>query len=153
MADKIYLRGGLAADRPTLDPREPSFDLDAKKMWIGTATGNQGIVSSAPTLATWISPTLLNSWVNLGAGYATAGYKKDDLGNVEIKGTIRNGTATSGTTLFVLPAGYRPLEIMLRPTATGSVYGQFYITPAGLVVIDAGSNTSFAINTTFRAEQ
>lgn len=40
MSDKIYFRGGLAAARPTLDPREPGFDLDKKQLFIGSSSGN-----------------------------------------------------------------------------------------------------------------
>jgi hypothetical protein len=53
----------------------------------------------------WIAATLGNGWVNVG-GYATAGYMKDPLGFVHLKGVI--GTGASGTTAFTLPAGYRP---------------------------------------------
>lgn len=55
------------------------------------------------------TPTLLNSWVNEGsAGNSTAGYYKDTLNHVHIRGTIKDGTTTSGTNLFLLPSGYRP---------------------------------------------
>lgn len=58
------------------------------------------------TGSAWIAPTLLNSWANYGSTYATAGYLKDPLGFVHLKGAIQTGA--SGTSAFTLPAGYRP---------------------------------------------
>lgn len=55
----------------------------------------------------WITPTMLNGWVNSGSPNATLQYMKDTLGFVHIKGAIRNGT---GGTVMVLPVGYRPSE-------------------------------------------
>jgi hypothetical protein len=66
-------------------------------------------LGSAPA-PTWTAPTLLNSWVNFGGSQATAGYYKDAFNRVHLKGFIKDGTATISTPLFVLPAGYRPLE-------------------------------------------
>lgn len=55
----------------------------------------------------WTAPTLLNSWVNF-SGTHTSGYRKNSFGVVELRGTIKDGTATDTTTLFNLPSGYRP---------------------------------------------
>lgn len=46
MSDKLYFRGGLAANRPILSAREPGFDTDTKEFFIGTGSVNQQI--SAP---------------------------------------------------------------------------------------------------------
>lgn len=108
MADRILLRRGNLADLPTLTTGEPGFATDSKTLYIGTASGNQKIVSASATVQTWIAPTLLNSWVNLD-GTRTAGYYKDDLGIVRLKGVIKSGTTTDATNIFVLPAGYRPI--------------------------------------------
>lgn len=54
----------------------------------------------------WRAPTLLNSWVNYGSGWDTAGYKKDN-GIVYIKGLVKSGA--DSVPIFVLPAGYRPI--------------------------------------------
>jgi hypothetical protein len=57
---------------------------------------------------TWTAPTLLNSWVNYGSS-SDAGYYKDSLGRVNLRGFIKDGTVdnTNGV-IFTLPAGYRP---------------------------------------------
>lgn len=55
----------------------------------------------------WRAPALLNSWVNYGSGYSTAGYRKDASGLVHVRGFVKAGSA-SGAVIFTLPAGYRP---------------------------------------------
>jgi hypothetical protein len=59
-------------------------------------------------------PPFENGWVNFGGSFSTAGFFKDALGIVHLKGTI---TGTSGTTAFTLPAGYRPAENLFMPMA------------------------------------
>lgn len=60
------------------------------------------------TSEAWIAPTLLNSWTNLGAPYAGAGYYKDPLGRVHLRGVVKNGTSGEGVAIFILPTGYIP---------------------------------------------
>lgn len=62
---------------------------------------------------TWNALTLLNSWVHYdAANYANAEYAKDAAtGLVYVRGMIKNGTATAGTVLATLPAGYRPTKV------------------------------------------
>lgn len=52
-----------------------------------------------------VSPTLLNSWINVGGANKTAGYWKDSFGVVHLEGYVRDGTAEA---IFELPVGYRP---------------------------------------------
>lgn len=54
----------------------------------------------------WIAPSLLNGMSNLGSGYMTAGYYKDAMGMVHLRGFLSGGS--DGKTLFTLPSGYRP---------------------------------------------
>jgi hypothetical protein len=78
----------------------------------GTLTGayamNPARVRESIQPEAWIAPTLLNSWVNFGAPWQTAAYRKTPWNGVELRGLIKNGTITTGTVLFTLPAGYRP---------------------------------------------
>lgn len=92
---------------------------------------------AAITQETWIAPTLLNSWVNYGISSVlqVAGYMKDSMGFVHLRGAIKNGTTTAGTTLFTLPAGYRPLGPEIFVTATGIVPETFL----ALVIDDSGN--------------
>ena len=49
----------------------------------------------------WISPTLLNG------ATGTVQYRKNEMGRVEFRGNLRSN---SGSSLFILPDGYRPRE-------------------------------------------
>jgi len=54
-------------------------------------------------------PAFENSWANWAAGgLGVAGYWKDPLGFIHLKGAIKSGTIS--TTAFTLPPGYRPPE-------------------------------------------
>lgn len=55
----------------------------------------------------WVELDLLNGWVDSGFASVPSCRKEGDL--VRVRGIIRNGTITTGTIIFVLPEGYRPL--------------------------------------------
>lgn len=106
---------------------------------------------------TWTAPTLLNSWTNFGAPFATAGYRKDGAGTVRVKGLIHSGTVTAGTVLFTLPAGYRPAETRLFVTTTSNgtteQYGALRVDSAGNVTIQVGFSGFFSLDSvSFPAE-
>jgi hypothetical protein len=61
----------------------------------------------------WTFPSLNSSWVNYGAGFQTIRYRKTPDGTVHIQGLIAGGTTTGGTTVFTLPAGYRPAGTLI----------------------------------------
>lgn len=50
-------------------------------------------------------PAFLNGAANHGSGYDTAGFYKDALGLVHLKGTVNKGSTNH---IFQLPVGYRP---------------------------------------------
>lgn len=79
----------------------------------------------------WLTPTLINAWVNTGGGFETAGYLKDPLGFVHLKGVLQGGS--SGTTMFVLPVGYRPGATTLNSNGNPSFF-------AGQVRVDSNGN-------------
>lgn len=57
----------------------------------------------------WIMPTLLNGWVNYdGLRYSDAGFMKDSIGYVHLRGMISGGAMNPGVVIFKLPEGYRP---------------------------------------------
>jgi hypothetical protein len=101
-----------------------------------------------------IEPTLLNGWVNFGGIFETAGYYKDEFGMVHLKGLVKDGTTTGGTTIFQLPVGYRPLKDSIYTTTSSSGFSNFDVTSTGIVKITVGGNAYFVLgNTTFKAEQ
>lgn len=89
-----------------------------------------------------IAPTLMNSWVNYGGAFTTAGYWKDADGIVHLQGTIKSGTATSATQLFELPAGYRPPATVYGVVVSNAAFGLVYISSVGSVFL--GTNVSNA---------
>ena len=76
-------------------------------------------------------PAFQNSWANYALGDATAAFLKLPSGVVFIKGSIKSGS--TGTTVFTLPAGYRP-ALRLRFAGVGNV------TPTGAILIEASGN-------------
>jgi hypothetical protein len=105
---------------------------------------------SWPSTEQFSAPTLLNSWVNLGAPYNPAGYYKDPFGRVHLRGMIKSGTV--GLTVFTLPVGYRPANSELIATASNGAFGILIIDNAGNATINAGTNSYFSLdNITFRA--
>lgn len=79
----------------------------------------------------WIAPTLINSWANFGSGFETAGYLKDALGFVHLKGVITGGS--SATTAFTLPAGYIPGASGIYASAGGAALAAVTIGTTGAV--------------------
>lgn len=98
----------------------------------------------------WSAATLQNSWVNLGGTYATAGYYKDQVGTVHLKGVIKSGTASDGTTILILPTGYRPSEDLIistiSSTASAIQVSRLDIMMDGRVIIYNAANNFFSIN-------
>lgn len=123
------------------------------------ANWNTVTEKASKTLPPWTPVTLSNSWVDFGSVYATAGRYKDDLSIVRLKGLIKNGITTAGTTLFTLPAGERPsLDIVLHTISNNagvSVPIAIEVSAAGVVKIgafNAGSTWLSLDGLSFRAE-
>ena len=94
----------------------------------------------------WITPTLLNGWVN-NATYGGLKYYKDEFGIVTIKGTITNSATPNGGLICMMPVGYRPEKYIIFNTAqtTGSTLAvscfvdqwgnfQYYGTPSNMSI-------------------
>lgn len=111
-------------------------------------------VCNGATLSPWIAPTLLNSWVNYGAPYANASYQKSADGWVTFKGLIKSGVVTGGTTIFNLPAGYRPLENAIFVAPSNGGYAEFELNPAGNFTARIAANGFLSLeNIRFKAAQ
>lgn len=68
--------------------------------WSKQAFNENDLINTA-----WTAISLLNGW-SVSAGHRCV-YRKV-LGMVFVEGSIKPGTATAGTPIFVLPTGYRP---------------------------------------------
>lgn len=92
----------------------------------------------------WITPTLLNGWVAQDAIAYPVAYRKDEFGKVYFKGRIMAGT---GTTIFTLPVGYRPVSANLKIPCSSVVNTFLSVTVAGTgLVTTASTNTDFYLD-------
>jgi hypothetical protein len=100
-------------------------------------------LNQIPTQESWIAPTLLNSWVNYGGSYSIAGYYKDTLGTVHMRGLVKDGTAP-GAVICTLPAGYRPGYPVVVPGLTSaSALCDLRVSTTGDVSAFAGGSTTW----------
>lgn len=100
----------------------------------------------------WTSPTLINSWTNFGSPYALAGYYKDGLDIVHLRGLIKGGSV--GTTIFALPIGYRPSarEAFLTFCGASSVTARIDVDSSGTVQFMSGATDYVSLSSvSFRA--
>lgn len=67
-----------------------------------TRWGNGSIVDISRLL------TMAASWVSFGSPYPDASYSIGDDRVVEVRGLVKSGTTTGGTTLTTFPAGFKP---------------------------------------------
>ena len=81
----------------------------------------------------WTSPAIFacdlqNGWSHYENGFREAFYYKAQNNIVYIDGVICGGTTASGTLLFTLPAGMRPVNTIIRTIATtDSSYASIYL--------------------------
>ena len=104
----------------------------------------------------WKTPSFVNGWVDYGSAFGSPGYYKDSLGNVHIRGLIKSGTSSTGTTMFTLPVGYRPsLNYIFTCPKVGGDYYELRVLTSGAVAVGdrVASPTWSSIAVTFRAEQ
>ncbi len=114
-----------------------------RKIEAGEATGRA--TSYDTDTDKWIAPTLLNSWVNFGVGLSPAGYMKDSLGFVHLRGTVKDGNDNAN--IFVLPAGYRPAyQMLFGINIAGSTHGRVDVKADGSVYGEATSATHTSLN-------
>lgn len=95
----------------------------------------------------WIAPSLVNGCVNFGSGYATAAYRKNKIGQLEIKGVVKNFAL--GQPIFYLAEGYRPSEIRriekISNNGSTAVISALDVKPDGAVVPAIGGATWYSI--------
>ena len=88
-------------------------------------------------------PAFWNGWVNF-PGSNSAGFYKDRLGYVHLKGFVRFGAVPGN--VFVLPAGYRPAKQLILPTVADHAFASVLIGQGGQVSTQVGSNVWFSLD-------
>lgn len=111
------------------------------------SAGNTELVEP---LEPFTAPALLNSWANFGGGYNPAGFYKDRMGVVHLRGFIMSGVMQQSA--FVLPAGYRPANNEFFAAVSNFAFGSVFVDPTGAVKPWNGVNTWISLDgITFRA--
>lgn len=103
-----------------------------------TADGTTELRGNMVISEDWTAPTMINGWVNYNAGvFNPCGYFRDKFGVVHLRGLIMSGTVPS--TVFTLPAGYRPpYRELYHMHATGGA-GRLDVLATGEVYVSAGT--------------
>ncbi|MEC1646610.1 phage baseplate upper protein [Bacillus halotolerans] len=121
------------------------------KRWFGTVNtdgsfkGWQRFITDADVAVTWQSPTLLNGWKQYGTQKVQ--FCKNALGEVELIGSVSGGTVGFDVPAFILPTGYRPIQMLhfigvasSQGTGTTPQYHRTQIATDGTVYIQSCSN-------------
>ena len=99
------------------------------------------------------APTLLNSWVNHGEGFAPVKYWKGPDNLVHIGGLIKNGVTADNTIIFTLPIGYRPGAKEIFTVTQNNAIGRIDIDHKGNVLVKlAGAGFTSLYGISFLAE-
>ena len=87
----------------------------------------------------WITPTLINGWVQGGdSSEDNVSYYKDTFGVVRFRGLMRSGTI--GQSAFTLPNGYRPPRNKRFAVVSNNVFGAVQVSSGGVVTPVAGAS-------------
>lgn len=118
---------------------ERLFIVDSRRAWQfylpewavhiatrGPSTANPPIrLGNGQSLDQWRAIPFATNWSNFGSGYETGAYRMEANGIVRMRGVVRNTSSTTATTtIFTLPAGFRPPSLikmfLVISTAVGS---------------------------------
>lgn len=126
----IYCRYGSTFSYTSKTILNPTQDMDESSCIINSI--NQ-------TPEAWTEPTTLEgSWVNYGSGYANAGYMKDKLGFVHLKGLVKSGSMVDS--IFILPSGYRPTANAIFAVPSNHAFGEIEVQTNGEILQTRGTN-------------
>ena len=139
-------------------------DLPASGNWVGRlvttvdtkslyqCTALPGTWSVVREDTGWITPTLLNGWVNLGGSNRSAQYRRLN-GVVSITGTLKSGVTAANTVIFTLPAGFRPSASLYLPTQSANALATINIAANGDITCSVNvSATTLTLQFMFIAE-
>ncbi|MDJ0800359.1 MAG: hypothetical protein QNJ51_26720 [Calothrix sp. MO_167.B12] len=135
-----------------------SLNIDATLTVTGTGTssfaGNLKVEGNTQlSQEAWQTATFGRGWDNFGDGYNEAGYFKDSLGIVHLKGLVKNGINTTWP-IFILPKGYQPSarEMHTIKTSENDVGRVDIVTDGRILLIEAPDASWVSLDgITFRA--
>lgn len=146
-------RFALIAD--TLNGNVDSANLANNAVITSKLANNAVTAVKIETQQAWQAVVYANGWADYDATEWFGGqYYKDSLGIVHLRGLLRTGTVTSGTTMFTLPAGYRPGRKILQPTMSNNNLARIELHTDGTAKTNAGVAAGWVTiaNISFRAE-
>jgi hypothetical protein len=94
----------------------------------------------------WITPSLINGWVDYGGGFSPPQYRRIN-NTVHIQGLVKDGTIYGS--IFTLPDGFRPPRRLIFNTMANSASARYDIYADGSCVHQSGSTAWFSICCTF----
>jgi hypothetical protein len=130
----------ISADKTQFEAAKAGIKWTAGALTYKNVSAAVVTVGAAGADAAWVTPTLLNSWVDYGLGKSTAGYRLMPDGTVALKGVLSGSSATA--VMFTLPAAYRPSETRRFAAAANSAVGIVEVTTAGNVSFTTGGSTT-----------
>lgn len=95
-------------------------------------------------------PAFVNSWANLGGGQIALQFKLLSTNAVHIIGVV-NASASTATTIFTLPAGYRPSSQSEAPVAPHTAIGGLFLSVATTGAVSITNSTNASGNITINA--
>ena len=134
----------MGITRPRLRFPKLALILSCLALFAALGGSTYAATSSGGSSIHFTKATLKNGWTNSGGVYAPAGYAKDSLGVVHLRGGIHGGATNQ--TAFVLPSRLRPKHLLYVPVSTANyTEGTVGISYTGAVYpigSDVGSFTS-----------
>jgi hypothetical protein len=122
----------MGSSRLRMRVPSPALILSCLALFAALGGSTYAATSAGSSSIHFTNATLQNDWHNFGTIYAPAGYAKDSLGVVHLRGGIFAGT--SGTTAFILPSGMRPSHHLDLPVFTsGGEVGYVAISAGGQI--------------------
>lgn len=113
---------------------------------VGAGVGYWVLFSYTVGSETWSAPSLGAGWANVGSPSRVVGYRKDQNGQVWLRGLISGGTITDNTTLFTLPATYRPSQTeKFRVDNNGSGASVAIFSDGTVRIFGATNNTQLSL--------
>lgn len=119
----------IGTEEGSAGPRAYTITLQLSPVDVGSPTVTLG------SLSVWTDATLTSGWTNV-AGYAAAGYWRDDERRVYVRGAVENGSV--GSTIFTLGTGYIPSSTQFFPVYTPTGTGVVRVQNDGQVILQSG---------------